>query len=163
MRLMERQLQLCWLCHAEWPAESMKMTGVLVEEGDPKDLTTTPEASMDYVEGMTRPRIRGRQLRLWSCDDRPEELSTTTEASEEKNDPEELRMKKKALSEEAEETTLPSECLQRRRWQYVYGPREFTTTTSESEEEDGSEYSATTTEASAEDEELMTRPRDWRR
>ena len=118
---------------------------------------------MDYVEGMTRPRIRGRQLRLWSCDDRPEELSTTTEASEEKNDPEELRMKKKASAEEAGETTLPSECLQRRRWRYVYGPREFTTTTSESEEEDGSEYSATTTEASAEDEELMTRPRDWRR
>ena len=140
MRLMERQLKLSWLCHADWPAESMKTTGVSAEEGDPKGLMTTPESSMDYVEGMTRPRIWGRRRRLRRCNDRPEELSTTTEASAEEDEPKELRMTKKASTEEAGETTLPSGSLQRLRWRYVYGPREFTTTTSASEEEDGPKY-----------------------
>ena len=48
------------------------MMGASAEEDDLKDLTTTPEASAEDVEGTTRPRIQVRQRRLRICDYGPE-------------------------------------------------------------------------------------------
>ena len=79
-------------------------------------------------------------------------MATTTEASAEKDDPEDLTTMTDVSAEEAEETIRLSELLQRQRQQCVYGPRKSTTRTAASAEEDRPEDSATTTEALAEDE-----------
>ena len=55
--------------------------------------------------------IPGRRQRLRRHDDRPEELATTMEASEDKNEFEELTMTTEASAEEAEETTRLRERL----------------------------------------------------
>ena len=73
--------------------------------------------------------IRGQQRRLRPCYDWPEELATTTEASAEEDEPKVSMTTTEASAKKAEETTRPSERLRRRRRQYVYGLRVFTTTT----------------------------------
>ena len=78
--------------------------------------------------------IRGRRRRLWRCDDRPEELATTTQALAEKYEPDVLTMTTEASIEEAEYTTRPSERLRRQRRLCIYGLRVLTTTTASSEE-----------------------------
>ena len=77
---------------------------------------------------------------------------TTTEASEEEDEPELLMTTTEASVEEAEETTHPSEHLQRRRHRFVYGIKVLTTTMELLEELYGPTDSETTTEASEEDE-----------
>ena len=59
--------------------------------------------------------IWGRQQRLMRCNDRPEELATTTKASVEKDEPEVLTTATDASIEEAEDKTRLSERLRRRR------------------------------------------------
>ena len=49
-------------------------------------------------------------------------MAKTMEASAEGDEPKDL-MTTEASEKEAEETTHPSERLQRRRWRCVYGPR----------------------------------------
>ena len=97
--------------------------------------------------------IWGQQQRLRRCDDGPEKLATMAEALTEEDETEESTAKTEASEEEGEETTRPSECIQRRMRRCVYGPSELTTTTAESAEEDGPKDSATTTEALEEDKE----------
>ena len=81
-----------------------------------------------------RSEIRGRQQRLLRCNDGPEELATTTEASVEEDEPEILTTTTEASIEKVEDTMPPSERLRRwRRW-CVYGLRVLTTTTVASEE-----------------------------
>ena len=55
--------------------------------------------------------IRGRQRRLLHRNYGPVELATTTEASEEEDDPNLLTTTTEASIEEAEDTTHPSERL----------------------------------------------------
>ena len=71
--------------------------------------------------------VQGQLRRLRSRDDRPEELKTTAEALAEEYEPEVSTKTTEASAEEAEETTRPSERLQRRRRQCVYGLRGLTT------------------------------------
>ena len=78
-------------------------------------------------------RIWGRQQRLRSRDERPEELTTTTEASEEKYDPKDLTTTD-ALAEEADAKTQLRERLQRRRRKCVYMIRVLKTTAVSSED-----------------------------
>ena len=52
-----------------------------------------------------------RRRRLRRCNDGPEELETTAEASEEEDEPEVSTMTTEASAEEAEETTRLSERL----------------------------------------------------
>ena len=68
------------------------------------------------------------------CDDGPEELATTAEASSEENDPEVSTTKTEASIEEGEDPTCPSERVRRRRRRCVYGLRVLTTTTAAREE-----------------------------
>ena len=56
-------------------------------------------------------RIRGQRGRLRRSDGGPEELSTTTEASEEEDYPDDSTKTTEASAEEAEETTRLSERL----------------------------------------------------
>ena len=69
-------------------------------------------------------RIQGRRRRLRHCDDDPEELETTTEASAEEDDPKESMTTTEALAEEAEEMKRLSERLQWQMWRCVCGPRD---------------------------------------
>ena len=92
-------------------------------------------------------RIQRRRRRLRHRDDKPGELSTTTESLAEEYEPEDWMTATEMSAEEAEETTCLSECLQRRRRRCIYGPRELTTTMVASAEEYGTKESATTTEA----------------
>ena len=85
--------------------------------------------------------------------DGPEELAKMTELLAEEDYIKDSTTTTEASTEEAEETTRPSECLQRQICRCVYGPREMMTTTLALAEENGPDDSATTTEASAEDEE----------
>ena len=55
--------------------------------------------------------ILGRQWRMRRCNDRPEELVTTTNAFSEEDEPEVLTRITEVLAEEAEETTRPSESV----------------------------------------------------
>ena len=64
-------------------------------------------------------------------DDRPEELSTTTEASVEEDDPEVLTTTMEASIKEAKDTTRLSERLRWRRRRCFYGQPEVSTTTME--------------------------------
>ena len=75
--------------------------------------------------------------RLRCRDDRPDELVTTMEVSEEEDEPKVLTTTTEALTEEAEETTRPTEHLQSRRQQSIYRNRKLTMTTVASVEEDG--------------------------
>ena len=108
-----------------------------------KGLDTTTETA----------KIRGQQRRLWRRDNKPEELAKSAEALAEEYEPKDWMAMTEASVEEAEETTRPSERLQRRRRRCVYGPRELTTTTAASEKEDGPKESETTVEVSSDDEE----------
>ena len=78
--------------------------------------------------------IWGRQRSLLRCDDKPEELATTTEAPEEEDDPEVPTMTTELSIEEAEDTMLTSERLRRQRSQCVNGIRVLKTTTAALEE-----------------------------
>ena len=78
--------------------------------------------------------IWGRRRRLQRCDDGPEELATTTEASAEEDDPEVSTMTTYASDEELEETKSPSELLRWQRRRCVYGLRVLTTMTASSAE-----------------------------
>ena len=98
-------------------------------------------------------RVWERQQRIRRRDDGPEELATTAESSAEEDEPKDSTTTTEASAEEAEETTRPSERLQLRRRQCIYGPRELTTKTAASAEEYGLKDSGTLMEASAEDEE----------
>ena len=89
---------------------------------------TTLEASAEDSEGTTRPSIWGRHHRLQLCDDAPEELETTTEASAKEYDPRDLTTTTEASAEESEETTRLIERPQRRSQRCVYGPRKLTMT-----------------------------------
>ena len=84
------------------------------------------------------------------------------EALTEEDEPEVLTTRMEASAEETEETTRPSECLQRQRCRCFYGIGVLMTTTASSTEYDGPTDSVTTTEASAEDEEYTTCLRYWR-
>ena len=64
MRPKERQLVLIRQCRADWPTELTTTTGASTEEDEPEDSTTSPEASMEDVEGTMRPRFQGQQRRL---------------------------------------------------------------------------------------------------
>ena len=108
-------------------------------------LETTTEAA----------RIQVRRRRLQRRDNRPEELTTTTEALAEEDEPEDLTTTTEATTEEAEETTRLREILWRRRRRCVYRPMELMMTR-------GTEDSATTTDVMAGDKEYMTRPRNRR-
>ena len=57
MRSRERQLELSQRYHSDWPVKLTTTTTTLAEEYDPKDPTTTLEASAVDVEGTMRPRI----------------------------------------------------------------------------------------------------------
>ena len=96
--------------------------------------------------------IWGRQRRLRCRDDGPEELATTTKTSTEEDEPEVLTTTTEASAEEAEETTHPSERLQRQWRRFVYGIRLLMMKTASLTDYDGHEESVTTTEASAEEE-----------
>ena len=86
----------------------MTTTGASAEEYDPKDSMTTPEASVEDLEGTARPRIHGQQWRLRRRNGRYEELATITEASlEEFYTKDSATTTTDALAEEAEETTRP--------------------------------------------------------
>ena len=84
-----------------------------------KGSETTTEAS----------RIQGRRRRLRICNDRPEELATTTEASAEEDEPKVLTMTTEASDEESEDTTYSIERIRRWRRRCVYGLRVLTTRT----------------------------------
>ena len=72
--------------------------------------------------------IPGQQRRLLHRDNGPEELATTREGQTKENEPEVLTTTIEASIEQAEDTSRPSKCLQRRRRQCVYGIRVLTTT-----------------------------------
>ena len=78
--------------------------------------------------------IRGQRRRLLHSNDGPEELETTTEASEEEYKPEVSMTTTEASIKEAEDKTRPSERLQQRRRRCIYGIRVLTTTTTASAE-----------------------------
>ena len=62
-----------------------------MEEYESEESMTTTKASVEDVEGTTCPRIRGRRRDLQRHDDKPKDLATTTEASTEEDDPEDLK------------------------------------------------------------------------
>ena len=97
--------------------------------------------------------IQGLRWRLRCRDDGPAEFVTTREASAEEDEPEESTKTTQLSAEEAEETTRPSEPLQRRRQRCVNSSRILRMTTVSSAEEDAPEDLVTKTEALAEDKE----------
>ena len=74
-------------------------------------------------------------------------MGTTADASVDKEEPEDLITTTEASEEEAEDTTHLRERLQWRRWQILYGTKELTTTVALTEEH-RPEESETMTKAS---------------
>ena len=75
--------------------------------------------------------IWGQQRRLLRRDDGPQELATTTEASEEEDETKVLTTTTEASIEEAEDITRLSERFQQQRRRCVYGNPEVSTATPE--------------------------------